>query len=97
MNSYPKLESLLNEDFGKESLNEANPYALTASAILSIPAVMEGVAKLLKKIGKKHGKEFAAVEKIEHAAHKLHGFYQKPIKNTGNFFLKDLILFSICF
>ena len=86
MKRYPKLISLLNEDFGKEPLNEAkfNPYALGASAILSIPAVMEGVAKLLKKIGKKHDKEFAAVEKIEHAAHKLHSYYQKPIKMIIN-------------
>ena len=84
MKRYPKLISLLNEDFGKQKINEVNTYALTVSAILSIPAVMEGVAKLLKKIGKKHDKEFAAVEKIEHAAHKLHSYYQKPIKMIIN-------------
>lgn len=79
MKRYPKLESLLNEDFGMSKIDEG-AVALAASSILSIPAVMQAIARLLKKIEKKHHKDFAADDKLESAAHKLHNVYQAPIK-----------------
>lgn len=79
MSIYPSLTSLLNEDFGKNRINEV-AGSLAVSAVLSIPAVLDGIARLLKKIGKKHHKEFAAAEGLEKASHKLHNVYQAPIK-----------------
>ena len=79
MSTYPSLISLLNEDFGKSRINEV-AGSLVVSAVLSIPAVLDGIARLLEKIGKKHHKEFAAVERLEKASHKLHNTYQAPIK-----------------
>lgn len=73
------IESVINEDIRQNRIDEAG-VALIVSSILSIPAVMQGIAKLLKKIGKKYNKEFAAVDKLEHASHFVHDSFQAPIK-----------------
>ena len=52
------------------------------SSILSLPAVFNGLAKIMKNAGKRFHKEKLELkaDKIEHFAHSLHDTYRKPIK-----------------
>jgi hypothetical protein len=62
--------------------NELIKESALASAILSMPAIIGGIGKIMEKAGKKFHKEKMELrgEKIEHFAHKLHETYRKPIK-----------------
>jgi len=62
--------------------NEIIKESALASAILSMPAIIGGVGKIMEKAGKKFHKEKLELkgEKIGHFAHKLHETYRKPIK-----------------
>lgn len=55
-----------------------------ASAILSMPAILNKIAKIMEFVGKKIKREKLELrgEKLEHFAHKLHESYRKPIKKT---------------
>ena len=61
-----------------------------ASAILSMPAILDKIAKIMEFVGKKLEKEKLELkgEKLEHFAHKLHESYRKPIKKTIQFSTK---------
>lgn len=62
--------------------NEIIKEGALASAILSLPAIIGGIGKIVEKAGKKFHKEKMELrgEKIGHFAHKLHETYRKPLK-----------------
>jgi len=72
-----QLRRLINESI---KLNES--ATLIISGILAVPVLLEGLAHLIEKAGKKFGREKAELraEKLEHFAHKVHGVYEAPIK-----------------
>lgn len=66
----------------QESLNMNESVSLIISGVLAAPVLLEGLAHIIEKAGKKFGREKAELraEKLEHFAHKLHGVYEAPVK-----------------
>ena len=83
----------LNQLVRRELLNES-VLGTVASAVLSMPAILDKIAKMMELAGRKLNKEKLELrgEKLEHFAHDLHESYRRPIKKTIQFatFKKNL-------
>jgi len=66
----------------QESLSMNESLSLIISGVLAAPVLLEGLAHIIEKAGKKFGREKAELkaENLEHFAHKVHGVYEAPIK-----------------
>ena len=62
-------------------LNEGGTFGTLVSSILSIPMILNGIAKIIERRGEKKHNEKAIQrgENLEHFAHKMHKLYRKPI------------------
>jgi hypothetical protein len=62
-------------------INEGGTVGTVVSGILSIPMILNGIAKIIERRGEKKHNEKAIQrgENLEHFAHDLHKLYRKPI------------------
>lgn len=81
--SVMSRKNAIKED-NKNKLNEDFGAAFFAGFALALPAILELLGKLAKKIASKFGRSDALGEKMINAGHKLHGLYKKGLRVALN-------------